>query len=115
MHYKSIPGVVYTWPEIAVVGLTEQQVKQSGREYRTGNFPFSANGRARSMGDTTGLEALRSLSASILRDCSRMAIRLPFTVLPILESLPQDASAIRANRVTSARALFIAMGIWISW
>jgi dihydrolipoamide dehydrogenase len=54
MHYKSIPGVVYTWPEIAVVGLTEQQVKQSGREYRVGTFPFSANGRARSMGDTSG-------------------------------------------------------------
>jgi dihydrolipoamide dehydrogenase len=54
MHYKSIPGVVYTWPEIAVVGLTEKQVKESGREYRTGKFPFSANGRARSMGDTTG-------------------------------------------------------------
>jgi dihydrolipoamide dehydrogenase len=54
MHYKSIPGVVYTWPEIAAVGLTEKQVKESGREYRTGKFPFSANGRARSMGDTTG-------------------------------------------------------------
>jgi len=54
MHYKSIPGVVYTWPEIAVVGLTEKQVKDSGREYRAGKFPFSANGRARSMGDTTG-------------------------------------------------------------
>jgi dihydrolipoamide dehydrogenase len=54
MHYKSIPGVVYTWPEIASVGLTERQVKESGREYRTGKFPFSANGRARSMGDTLG-------------------------------------------------------------
>ncbi len=54
MHYNTIPGVVYTWPEIAAVGLTEQQVKESGREYRTGKFPFSANGRARSMGDTTG-------------------------------------------------------------
>ena len=54
MHYKAIPGVVYTWPEIAVVGLTERQVKESGREYRTGKFPFSANGRARSMGDTAG-------------------------------------------------------------
>ncbi|HEY4216612.1 MAG TPA: dihydrolipoyl dehydrogenase [Gemmatimonadaceae bacterium] len=54
MHYKSIPGVVYTWPEIAVVGLTEKQVKDSGREYRVGKFPYSANGRARSMGDTTG-------------------------------------------------------------
>lgn len=54
MHYKSIPGVVYTWPEIASVGLTERQVKESGREYRTGRFPFSANGRARSMGDAMG-------------------------------------------------------------
>jgi len=54
MHYHSIPGVVYTWPEIAAVGLTERQVKESGREYRTGKFPFSANGRARSMGETTG-------------------------------------------------------------
>jgi dihydrolipoamide dehydrogenase len=54
MHYKSIPSVVYTWPEIASVGLTEREVKESGREYRTGKFPYSANGRARSMGDTTG-------------------------------------------------------------
>jgi dihydrolipoamide dehydrogenase len=54
MHYTSIPGVVYTWPEIAVVGLTEKQVKESGREYRVGKFPFSANGRARSMGESSG-------------------------------------------------------------
>jgi dihydrolipoamide dehydrogenase len=54
MHYKSIPNVVYTWPEIAAVGLTERQVKESGREYRTGRFPFSANGRARSMGESNG-------------------------------------------------------------
>ncbi len=54
MHYRSIPSVVYTWPEIASVGLSEREVKESGREYRTGKFPYSANGRARSMGDTTG-------------------------------------------------------------
>lgn len=54
MHYKSIPNVVYTWPEIAAVGLTERQVKESGREYRAGKFPFSANGRARSMGESAG-------------------------------------------------------------
>jgi dihydrolipoamide dehydrogenase len=54
MHYKSIPNVVYTWPEIASVGLTEKQVKESGREYRVGKFPFSANGRARSMGESSG-------------------------------------------------------------
>jgi dihydrolipoamide dehydrogenase len=54
MHYTSIPGVVYTWPEVATVGLTERQVKESGREYRVGKFPFSANGRARSMGESAG-------------------------------------------------------------
>jgi dihydrolipoamide dehydrogenase len=54
MHYKSIPSVVYTWPEIASVGLTERQVKDTGREYRAGKFPFSANGRARSMGENSG-------------------------------------------------------------
>lgn len=54
MHYKSVPSVVYTWPEIASVGLTERQVRESGREYRVGRFPFSANGRARSMGESAG-------------------------------------------------------------
>ncbi|HET9002487.1 MAG TPA: dihydrolipoyl dehydrogenase [Gemmatimonadaceae bacterium] len=54
MHYRTIPGIVYTWPEIAVVGLTERQVKESDREYRVGKFPFSANGRARTAGETQG-------------------------------------------------------------
>ena len=54
MDYKSIPSVVYTSPEIATVGLAEHEVKESGREYRVGKFPFSANGRARSMGEITG-------------------------------------------------------------
>jgi dihydrolipoamide dehydrogenase len=54
MHHHTIPGVVYTWPEIATVGATEQEVKASGRAYRVGKFPFSANGRARTMGETQG-------------------------------------------------------------
>ena len=54
MHYRSIPSVVYTWPEIASVGLAEHEVKASGREYKSGKFPFSANGRARTAGDTSG-------------------------------------------------------------
>ena len=54
MHYKSIPNVVYTWPEVAAVGMTERQVKESGLEYRVGRFPFSANGRARTMGESNG-------------------------------------------------------------
>jgi dihydrolipoamide dehydrogenase len=54
MHYRSMPSIVYTWPEIASVGLAEHEVKESGREYRVGKFPFSANGRARTMGETQG-------------------------------------------------------------
>jgi dihydrolipoamide dehydrogenase len=55
MHYRSMPSVVYTWPEIASVGLPEYAVRESGRKYKVGKFPFSANGRARTAGATTGL------------------------------------------------------------
>jgi len=51
----TIPWVIYTAPEIAWVGRTEQQLKASGQAYRAGSFPFAANGRARAMGDTAGL------------------------------------------------------------
>jgi len=51
----TIPSVVYTDPEIAWVGQTEAQLKAAGRAYRSGSFPFSANGRARAAGHTTGL------------------------------------------------------------
>ncbi|MCR4338635.1 MAG: dihydrolipoyl dehydrogenase [Gemmatimonadaceae bacterium] len=54
MDYRSMPSVVYTWPEIATVGLSEQEVKDSGRKFKVGKFPFSANGRARSMNETSG-------------------------------------------------------------
>ena len=54
MHYAAMPGVVYTWPEIASVGLTEREVKATGRAYKSGKFPFSANGRARCLGETSG-------------------------------------------------------------
>ena len=55
MHYRSMPSIVYTWPEVASVGLAEHEVKETGRAYKVGKFPFSANGRARTMGDTAGL------------------------------------------------------------
>jgi dihydrolipoamide dehydrogenase len=54
MHYHNMPSVVYTWPEIATAGLSEQEVKASGRAYKSGKFPFSANGRARTMAETSG-------------------------------------------------------------
>jgi len=54
VNFATIPWVIYTSPEIAWVGKTEQQLKAEGREYRSGSFPFLANGRARALGDTTG-------------------------------------------------------------
>ena len=55
LDYNTIPWVIYTTPEIAWVGKTEQQLKAEGVEYRAGMFPFSANARARALGDTSGL------------------------------------------------------------
>ena len=55
VNFNTIPWVIYTSPEIAWVGQTEQQLKASGRAYKAGTFPFLANGRARAIGDTTGM------------------------------------------------------------
>ena len=55
INYLLIPGVVYTWPEVAAVGYTEEELKKSGRKYKTGSFPFKASGRARASMDTDGL------------------------------------------------------------
>lgn len=55
VNYDAIPSVIYTHPEVASVGLTEEQVKESGREYRVGKFPFSASGRARCLDETEGM------------------------------------------------------------
>jgi dihydrolipoamide dehydrogenase len=54
VNYDAIPSVIYTHPELAAVGLTEEQAKTAGREYRVGKFPFAANGRARCLDETDG-------------------------------------------------------------
>jgi dihydrolipoamide dehydrogenase len=55
MNYLLIPGVVYTWPEVASVGYTEEQLKENGRAYKVGSFPYKALGRARASMDLDGL------------------------------------------------------------
>ena len=54
VNYATIPGIVYTWPEVASVGETEETLKAAGIAYNVGKFPFTANGRARAMGMTDG-------------------------------------------------------------
>ena len=60
VNYKVIPSVIYTQPEIAWVGQTEEQVKASGRPYKTGSFPFAASGRARAMEAGAGMAKIVS-------------------------------------------------------
>ena len=60
IDYDKIPGVVYTHPEVASVGKTEEQLKKDGVEYRAGKFPFMANGRARAMGAIDGFVTIRA-------------------------------------------------------
>ena len=55
VNYETIPSVIYTWPEMASVGLSEEQCKERGLDYRVGKFPFMANGRAKAMDETEGL------------------------------------------------------------
>ena len=58
VNYDVIPGVVYTWPEVASIGKTEDDLKRQGISYKVGKLPFTANGRARAMGSTDGFVKL---------------------------------------------------------
>lgn len=55
VNYDTVPGVIYTWPEVAAVGKTEEQLKAEGIAYNSGSFPFTANGRAKALNCTEGL------------------------------------------------------------
>ncbi|PWC82841.1 dihydrolipoamide dehydrogenase [Azospirillum sp. TSH100] len=60
VNHDLVPGVVYTWPEVAAVGKTEEQLKAAGVAYKAGKFPFTANGRARAGGNTDGFVKILS-------------------------------------------------------
>jgi dihydrolipoamide dehydrogenase len=64
VNYGAIPAIIYTWPEVASVGQTEEQLKEAGIDYKVGKFPFSANGRARAANDTDGFVKLLADAAT---------------------------------------------------
>jgi dihydrolipoamide dehydrogenase len=64
LNYDAIAGVVYTWPEVAGIGKTEEQLKDAGVAYKVGKFPFTANGRARANGDTDGFAKILADAAT---------------------------------------------------
>jgi dihydrolipoamide dehydrogenase len=94
VDFNTIPWVIYTSPEIAWVGQTEQQLKAAGRAYRAGSFPFAANGRARAMGDTTGL-------VKVLADASTDEILGVHIVGPMASELIAEAVVAMEFRASS--------------
>ncbi|MCU0813034.1 MAG: dihydrolipoyl dehydrogenase [Burkholderiaceae bacterium] len=84
VDFNTVPWVIYTSPEIAWVGQTEQQLKAAGRAYKAGTFPFMANGRARALGDTTGM-------VKILADASTDEVLGVHIVGPMASELIAEA------------------------
>lgn len=104
VDYDTIPSVVYTHPEIASVGKTEDELKQNGEEYRKGSFPFLASGRARAMGTTTGRVKIladaktdRVLGVHILGPCAGELIAEAATAMSFHASAEDIARACHAH------------------
>ncbi len=87
VNYDVIPSVVYTAPEIASVGKTEEELKHAGIDYRAGKFPFSANGRARAMGEKDGF-------VKVLADATTDRVLGVHIVGPYAGELVQEASVL---------------------
>ncbi len=94
VDFNLVPWVIYTSPEIAWVGQTEQQLKAAGRAYKAGSFPFMANGRARALGDTTGL-------VKMLADATSDEILGVHIVGPLASELIAEACVAMAFRASS--------------
>ena len=94
VDFNLVPWVIYTSPEIAWVGQTEQQLKAAGRAYKSGSFPFMANGRARALGDTTGL-------VKMLADAGTDEILGVHIVGPYASELIAEACVAMAFRASS--------------
>jgi len=94
VDFNLVPWVIYTSPEIAWVGQTEQQLKEQGVKYKAGSFPFMANGRARALGDTTGL-------VKFLADAATDEILGVHIVGPLASELIAEACVAMAFRASS--------------
>jgi dihydrolipoamide dehydrogenase len=94
VDFNLVPWVIYTSPEIAWVGQTEQQLNATGRAYKAGSFPFMANGRARALGDTTGL-------VKMLADAATDEILGVHIVGPYASELVAEACVAMAFRASS--------------
>ena len=107
IDYNLIPGVVYTWPEVAAVGKTEEQLKESGIEYKAGSFPFKALGRARASGDLDGfVKILADAKTDEVLGIHMIGARCADLIAEAVTAMEFRASAEDISRMSHAHPTF---------
>lgn len=107
INYNLIPGVVYTWPEVAAVGFTEEQLKADGKKYKVGSFPFKASGRARASMDTDGLvKVLADAETDEILGVHMIGPRVADMIAEAVVAMEFRASAEDISRMSHAHPTF---------
>ncbi|HLO73425.1 MAG TPA: dihydrolipoyl dehydrogenase [Flavobacterium sp.] len=107
LDYNLIPGVVYTWPEVAAVGKTEEQLKADGVAYKAGSFPFKALGRARAGGDTDGfVKILADAKTDEVLGVHMIGARCADLIAEAVTAMEFRASAEDISRMSHAHPTF---------
>ncbi|WP_298140803.1 dihydrolipoyl dehydrogenase [Flavobacterium sp.] len=107
IDYNLIPGVVYTWPEVAAVGKTEEQLKADGVAYKAGSFPFKALGRARAGGDTDGfVKILADAKTDEVLGVHMIGARCADLIAEAVTAMEFRASAEDISRMSHAHPTF---------
>ena len=107
IDYNLIPGVVYTWPEVAAVGKTEEQLKEAGVAYKAGSFPFKALGRARAGGDLDGfVKILADAKTDEVLGVHMIGARCADLIAEAVTAMEFRASAEDISRISHAHPTF---------
>jgi dihydrolipoamide dehydrogenase len=107
INYNLIPGVVYTWPEVAAVGFTEEQLKEQGKKYKSGSFPFKASGRARASMDTDGfVKVLADETTDEILGVHMIGPRAADMIAEAVVAMEYRASAEDISRMSHAHPTF---------
>jgi len=107
INYNLIPGVVYTWPEVAAVGQTEEQLKEAGVKYKSGSFPFKASGRARASMDLDGLvKVLADAETDEILGVHMIGPRVADMIAEAVVAMEFRASAEDIGRISHAHPTF---------
>ncbi|MDF2431404.1 MAG: dihydrolipoamide dehydrogenase [Mucilaginibacter sp.] len=107
INYNLIPGVVYTWPEVAAVGQTEEQLKEKNIKYKSGSFPFKASGRARASGDLDGfVKVLADATTDEILGVHMIGPRAADMIAEAVAAMEYRASAEDVSRMSHAHPTY---------